>query len=199
MLKKFLNSLFSNKESKEAPQQIPEPTPPVPTPAPQESQAPEEEISEFVSIIVNGTEYVDLGLSNGMFVQKEIKQAITYKDMVAKNSDEVLRRNLPTYDEAAVMINECEYNIALKDGRFKWLVKGPNGNYIYLPITSLTVDPNAILGSACYWIYDGPEGSMHPFMMVNVNTITIGMAASSQDFGFFSVLRKEEIEQFRSQ
>lgn len=189
MLKKFFKNIFASGNKKEVSDSTNETD--ISETQSMENSAFQDTPTDNGVVEINGIEYVDLGLSNGLLIQKEITQAITYNDMVEKNSDETLRSILPTYDEVATMINECEFNLASVNGKFYWMMKGPNGNYVLLPSSGYSVTPpGALFGSACFWIYDGSEGSMHPFMMVSTVTITIGMAAASENIGFFLVHRR---------
>ena len=111
--------------------------------------------------VINGYEYVDLGLSvkwaannMGASTNMNVGEFFPWTLIYDQNSNVVTNNwgkewRLPTREEFQELIDQCEWSYDSKKKGF-W-IEGKNGNKIFLPAGGHKYNDNLSLGGACYW------------------------------------------------
>ena len=120
-----------------------------------------EDNKTFPNSVINGHEYVDLGLSvkwaaNNMSASTNMNVGDFFPwSLIYDIDSNVVRNNwgkewrLPTREEFQELIDQCEWSYDSKKKGF-W-VEGKNGNKIFLPAGGHKYNDNLSSGGACYW------------------------------------------------
>lgn len=118
-------------------------------------------------------------------------------DMAKANWGEGWR--LPTKDEAQELIDKCIISIAEKyNGNYCFKITGPNGNYIYIPLSDLRFEDGKIisrgkrLASATVW-----TGDISSICMYSDEHERLAYAleiSETDDFGFYTGKIKKELD-----
>ena len=128
------------------------------------------EWNKFYSIVemdkepemINGHEYIDLGLASGKLWAKTNLGAYSetqYGTYVQWSSNDIVTMNwgqdwgTPSYKDYVELINTCQWTWKTKDGVAGYEVTGPNGNSIFFPAAGFNmmgVSPQSV-GSGIYY------------------------------------------------
>lgn len=143
------------------------------------------EISLGESVINNETsgevEFVNLGLPSGTLWTRN--QAGSAESNIMENVEES-EFSLPTYDQAAELIEECDFlPIDSPNGGKIMVVRGPNGNAIRFPMNEYEDLPSP---AAVSWCQGGP-GAFRYIMILSETNITIGVSTAGRERPFHLV------------
>lgn len=118
-----------------------------------------------------GVCFVDLGLPSGMLWAAHDAQHPTMEGC-----------SLPTYEQAAELINYCDFYIEEgADGTSYMVARDPNGQSISFPMREYDVAPVA---SGCCRCQGEPSPGYGYFMLLSEMTITIGVAVRDMQFSY---------------
>lgn len=121
--------------------------------------------------MIDGHEYVDLGLSSGKYWSTMNLGAELPEDAGNYYSDGRDSRvtnmwgenwRTPTKEEFQELIDECEWTWTERNGKKGYSIKGPNGNVLFLPAAGyyLALGPSGVGTNAYYWTSSTDEYGM---------------------------------------
>lgn len=115
--------------------------------------------------------FVDLGLPSGvLWAPYDVEEPT------------MVGCTLPTYEQAAELINYCDFYIEEgADGTSYMVARGPSGQSISFPMREYDVAPVA---SGCCWCQGEPSPGYGYFMLLSEMTITVGVAERDMQFPY---------------
>lgn len=140
-------------------------------------------------------QYIDLGLTSGSLWADRNAGAETIYRLGVTCPKASAPGKLPTYDQCAELINECDFSSVLiqdENNIMKNFIKaqGPNGNSIFFPCVRLNLIPDEMgIGAYC-WCDKEMNGDYSCFLMLQekllgvlnlaeITNLTIGLTLKS--------------------
>jgi hypothetical protein len=65
---------------------------------------------------------------------------------------------MPTFDEVKELVKECEWESASYNNKSGYLLKGPNGNYLFIVTVSCTHTNSSKLAYSQFWTSTNADG-----------------------------------------
>ncbi len=125
---------------------------------------------------INGHEYVDLQLPSGNLwatTNYGATSPYSYGSYVEWSSNDVITSSwgnewcTPTINDIKELINNCQWTWTTQNGTKGYLVKGINGNTIFLPAAGIKMGSVMNAGSWCYYWSSTPESSSMTYILLS--------------------------------
>lgn len=126
--------------------------------------------------MIDGHEYVDLQLPSGKLWATKNYGASSdsdYGTYVEWSSNDVINNSwgsnwrTPTLDDIKELINNCSWTWGSIDGRQGYIVKGNNGNSIFLPAAGVKMGSVMKIGEWCYYWSSTPQSSDMVYILLS--------------------------------
>ena len=125
---------------------------------------------------INGHEYVDLQLPSGNLWATTNYGATSpygYGSYVEWSSNDVVASSwgnewcTPTINDIKELINNCQWTWTTQNGTNGYLVRGNNGNTIFLPAAGIKMGSVMKVGEWCYYWSSTPESSSMTYILLS--------------------------------